>query len=174
MGAFTAPEVILTTRPKPLAAIRSTVALISSIGVIMLASTACIHSSRLQSRKSPGGGPPLLLIRISTCGQAASSASRTSSRPISPATGRTSMAGLRARNASAVLSSTSALRELMARLTPSLASASAQPRPNPLLAAHTTAQRPAIPRSIPCTPVCSIFGLNVTNSHRLAVIVRPL
>jgi hypothetical protein len=43
----------------------STVALISSIGVSMLASSALIQSSRVQLRKSPGGGPPALLIRMS-------------------------------------------------------------------------------------------------------------
>ena len=36
----------------------STVALISSIGVSMFASSALIQASRSHSRKSPGGGPP--------------------------------------------------------------------------------------------------------------------
>ena len=76
IGAFTAPEVMLTTRPKPRSAISSTVAFISSIGVSMLASSALIQASRSQSRKSPGGGPPALLTRMSTCGQAASAAAR--------------------------------------------------------------------------------------------------
>ena len=80
IGAFTAPEVMLTTRPKPRAAMPSTVALISSMGVSMLASTALIQASRSQSRKSPGGGPPALLTRMSTCGQAASAAARAGRR----------------------------------------------------------------------------------------------
>ena len=58
MGAFTAAEVMFTTRPKPRSAMPSTTALISSMGVSMLASTALSQSSRVQSRKSPGGGPP--------------------------------------------------------------------------------------------------------------------
>ena len=65
IGAFTALEVMLTMRPKPRAAMPSTVALISSIGVSMLASTALIQASRSQSRKSPGGGPPALVTTMS-------------------------------------------------------------------------------------------------------------
>ena len=62
IGAFTAAEVMLTMRPNLRAIMPSTVALISSIGVSMLASIALIQSSRVQLRKSPGGGPPALLI----------------------------------------------------------------------------------------------------------------
>ena len=76
IGAFTAAEVMLTMRPNFRAIMPSTVALISSIGVSMLASIALIQSSRVQLRKSPGGGPPALLIRISGSGQAFSAASR--------------------------------------------------------------------------------------------------
>jgi hypothetical protein len=89
IGALTAPDVMLTTRPKPRSAILSTVAFISSIGVSMLASIALIQASRSQSRKSPGGGPPALLTRMSTCGQAASAAARPASVVMSPATART-------------------------------------------------------------------------------------
>ena len=52
----------------------STVARISSMGVSMLASSAAIQAARSHWRKSPGGGPPALLTRMSTCGQAASAA----------------------------------------------------------------------------------------------------
>ena len=76
IGAFTAAEVMLTMRPNFRAIMPSTVALISSIGVSMLASIALIQSSRVQLRKSPGGGPPALLIRMSGSGQAFSAASR--------------------------------------------------------------------------------------------------
>ena len=62
IGDFTAAEVMLTMRPNFRAIMPSTVALISSIGVSMLASIALIQSSRVQLRKSPGGGPPALLI----------------------------------------------------------------------------------------------------------------
>ena len=80
IGAFTAAEVMLTMRPNFRAIMPSTVALISSIGVSMLASIALIQSSRVQLRKSPGGGPPALLIRMSGSGQAFSAASRPAGR----------------------------------------------------------------------------------------------
>ena len=63
---------------EPRSIMPSTVALISSIGVSMFASSALIQASRSQSRKSPGGGPPALLTRISGCGHAASACARPS------------------------------------------------------------------------------------------------
>ena len=45
-GDITAPEVMLMMRPKPRSAMPSTVALISSMGVSMLASSALIQASR--------------------------------------------------------------------------------------------------------------------------------
>ena len=69
IGAFTAAEVMLTMRPKLRAIMPSTVALMSSIGVSMLASSALIQTSRSHSRKSPGGGPPALVTRMSGDGQ---------------------------------------------------------------------------------------------------------
>ena len=80
IGAFTAAEVMLTMRPNLRDIMPSTVALISSIGVSMLASIALIQSSRVQLRKSPGGGPPALLTRMSGSGQAFSTASRPAGR----------------------------------------------------------------------------------------------
>ena len=154
IGAFTAPEVMLMTRPKPRAAIASTVALIRSIGVSILASSAAFQSSRVQLRKSPGGGPPALLIRMSICGQAASAAARPSGVAMSPATVRTSTLGFSKRSSAAVASSASAPRAVMTTFTPSATKASAQPRPRPLLAAHTRAQRPFSPMSIASSPFC--------------------
>ena len=84
IGAFTAAEVMLTMRPNLRAIMPSTVALISSIGVSMLASIALIQSSRVQLRKSPGGGPPALLMRMSGSGQAFSTASRPAGVVMSP------------------------------------------------------------------------------------------
>ena len=86
IGAFTELEVMLTMRPNLRAIMPSTVALISSIGVSMLASSAAIQVSRVQLRKSPGGGPPALLTRMSGLGQAASTAARPASVVMSPAT----------------------------------------------------------------------------------------
>ncbi len=86
IGAFTADDVMLTMRPKRRAIIPSTVALISSIGVSMFASSAQSHAARSQSRKSPGGGPPALLIRMSGAPQVASAAVRPSGVVMSQAT----------------------------------------------------------------------------------------
>src|SRR5262249_61342176 len=75
IGAFVAAEVMLTMRPNLRAIMPSTVALISSMGVSMLASIALIQSSRVQFRKSPGGRPPALLTSISGPGHAFRTAS---------------------------------------------------------------------------------------------------
>ncbi|MNR23435.1 hypothetical protein D3C85_1404560 [compost metagenome] len=118
------------------------------MGVSMLASSAFSQSSRCQSRKSPGGGPPALLTRISTCAQAANTCSRTAGSLMSPATVRTSMPGASWRNSSAAACKVSLPRALITRLTPSFAKARAQASPSPLLAAQTIAQRPVIPNSM--------------------------
>src|SRR6195256_4201361 len=110
IGAFTAAEVILTMRPNLRAIMPSTVALISSIGVSMLASIALIQSSRVQLRKSPGGGPPALLIRMSGSGQAFSTASRPAGVVMSPTTSVTVTSGLALRISSAGFFNTSAPR----------------------------------------------------------------
>ena len=148
IGAFTAADVMLTTRPKPRAAMPSTVDLISSMGVSMLASSALIHASRSQSRKSPGGGPPALLTRMSTCGQAASAAARPPTVVMSPATATTCTPGASERSSAAVACSASSPRAVMTTLTPSCTSARAQPLPRPLLAAQTRAHLPLMPRSM--------------------------
>ncbi len=153
IGAFTAEDVILTMRPNFRSIMPSTVALIRKMPVSMLPSTALIQSSRSQSRKSPGGGPPALLIRISGSGQAASRAARPSSVVTSTATGVT-LTPVAARICSAVAFKASALRPLMTRSTPSFAKAKAQARPNPLEEAHTIAFRPLSPKSILKSPSC--------------------
>ena len=153
IGAFTAAEVMLTMRPNLRAIMPSTVALISSIGVSMLASMALIQSSRVQLRKSPGGGPPALLIRISGSGQAFSAASRPAGVVMSPATSVTVTPGLNLRISAAVFASASAPRAVNVTCTPSAASAIAQARPKPLLDAHTMARRPLIPRSTVSLPL---------------------
>ncbi len=147
IGIFTAPEVMLTMRPNLRAIMPSTVALMSSIGVSMLASSAFTQSSRDQLRKSPGGGPPALLTRMSGLGQAASAAARPSGVVMSPATA-TTLAPVLFRISSAVASSASLPRAVMTRLTPSRASACAQPLPRPFDAAHTSAVFPLMPRSM--------------------------
>ena len=56
------------------------------IGASIIRSSAEIHSSRSQSRKSPGFLPPALLSRISGSGQASSAAARPASVVILAAT----------------------------------------------------------------------------------------
>ena len=125
----------------------SIVAFISSIGESMLASTALIQSSRDQLRKSPGGGPPALLTRMSTAGQAASACARPSGVVMSPATA-TTFAPVLFLISSAVASSASLPRAVMTRFTPSRARAMAQPLPRPFDAAQTSAFLPLIPMSM--------------------------
>src|SRR5437588_4333871 len=156
-GAFTAAEVMLTMRPNLRAIMPSTVALISSIGVSMLASSALIQSSRVQLRKSPGGGPPALLTRMSGSGQAFSAASRPPGVVMSPATSVTVTSGCNLRISAAVFASASAPRAVNVTCTPSAASAIAQARPRPLLDAHTIARRPLIPRSTVSLPLSDDF-----------------
>ena len=67
---------MLTMRPKRRAIIPSTTARISMIGVTMLSLTAFCHAASSQSRKSPIGGPPALLTRMSGAGHAARTAAR--------------------------------------------------------------------------------------------------
>src|ERR1700756_5134874 len=74
IGDFTEPEVMLTMRPNLRLHMPSITALINIIGVSMLALTAFCQSSTDHSRKSPCGGPPQLLTRMSGFGQAARAA----------------------------------------------------------------------------------------------------
>src|SRR6185437_11173683 len=108
--------------------------------------------SRVQLRKSPGGGPPALLTRISGSGQALSTASRPAGVVMSPTISVTVTPGLALRISSAVFFSASAPRAVSVTWTPSLASAMAQARPSPLLDAQTMARRPLIPRSTVLLP----------------------
>jgi len=133
IGAFTELEVMLTMRPKPRAAMPSTVALISSMGVSMLASTAWIQASRSQSRKSPGGGPPALVTTMSKSLCSANAAARPSTVVMSAATcltqGLTALPWTAAAASSffAASANASAPRATISTFTPSRTSASAQP-----------------------------------------------
>src|SRR5258706_2215594 len=147
IGALTALDVMLTMRPNLHAIMPSTVDLIRSIGVSMFASRAAIHISWVKSRKSPGGGPPALLIRMSGLGQAASASLRPASVVMSVATTVT-FTPVALRISSAVASSASRPRASIVTLTPSRASENAQPLPRPLLAAQTRAVLPFKPRSM--------------------------
>ena len=117
------------------------------MAVIMLALTAACQSSGVQSRKSPGGGPPALFTKMSTSPAAANALSRPSGVVISQATAVT-LAPVAALISSAVRVISASVREQIVTFTPSRAKEVAQPRPSPLLAAQTSAFFPAIPRSI--------------------------
>src|SRR5262249_15208167 len=112
-----------------------------------IASSAAIHSSRDQSRKSPGAGPSALLRRISGPGQAASAAARPAPVVISAANLVSLTPGAAADSAPA-LSTTSRLRATKVTSTPSRASAKEQACPRPRLARLSSAWRPRSPRSI--------------------------
>lgn len=60
MDALTALEATLTMRPKPRYAMLVMLARISSMGMSMLACTACCQAAVSNWRKSSGGGPPAL------------------------------------------------------------------------------------------------------------------
>src|SRR5271163_3534367 len=143
---------MLTMRPNLRAIMPSTVALMSAIGVSMLASSALIQASRSHSRKSPGGGPPALFTRMSGSGQAASAAARPASVVMSPAAVIT-LLPVAVRISAAVCSSVSAVRAVIVTVTPSRANAIAQARPRPLLAAQTSARLPFKPMSIVGSPL---------------------
>src|SRR5712691_5103193 len=161
IGDFTEAEVMLTMRPNLRSHMPSTTALINMIGVSMLALTAFCQSSIDQSRKSPCGGPPALLTRMSGFGQAASAAARPASVVMSPATVVT-LAPVAARISAAVCSSVSAVRAVIVTATPARDSAIAHARPSPLLAAQTIALRPAMPKSMispPRSVGCARLGI---------------
>ena len=64
------------------------------MGVSMLASSALIQSSRLQSRKAPGGGPPALVTTMSKSPRTANTAALPSAVVMSAATCSTCTAEL--------------------------------------------------------------------------------
>ena len=148
IGAFTAAEVILTIRPNFRSIIPSNTVLINSIGVSMFACSAFSQSVTSKSLKSPAGGPPALLIRISSSpGQASSVSSRPSDVVISAATVLTSTFVFE-RICSEVSARASTPRATITTLTPSSARDSAHALPNPLLPAQTKPHLPLIPKSI--------------------------
>ena len=176
IGDFTEAEVMFTMRPNLREIMPSTVALISSIGVSMLSFSALFQSSSDQSRKSPGGGPPALVTRMSGAGQAASSLARPSGVVTSQAMAVT-LAPVSLRISSAVASSASAPRAEITSSTPSPASARAQPLPRPLLEAQTIALRPLMPISMDQFPSCLLSsscrtGMSASSGHSCERISR--
>ncbi len=113
----------------------------------MFASRALIQSSEVNVRKSPAGGPPALLIRISGEAVTSSANDLPSTDVISAATVFTSTLEAFLIFCAAT-SSASCPRATKTILTPSSASASAHAKPKPLLPAQTKAHFPFKPKSI--------------------------
>src|SRR5260370_5392947 len=116
----------------------------------------------------PGGGPPALTTRTS----------RPPRRVTAAATSASGSPGLDTSDAShpvaliclAVFSIEAASRDEMKTFAPSPMSASAHARPNPLLAAVTSALRPFSPRSIAFS--LDLVGVDVPLRHVLETIPR--
>src|SRR5690606_31866044 len=139
----------------------------------MLASTALRQSSSEKSLKSPGGGPPALLIRMSGFGHASSRARRPSSVVTSQAMAVT-LGAPSWRRCSAVASSASLPRAQIVSSTPSRASASAHPLPKPLDAAQTIADLPLMPRSMASFPPMIMDAGEYARDRSMSTGGRPL
>jgi len=120
-GLLTMAEVMFTIRPKRRSTIPSITSRIKRSGAIRLASTAPIQSSRSHCWNRPGGGPPLLVTRMSGVGQASSRASRVSGSAMSPTTVDT-VEPTSSRSAAAAASRRPGSRPLRTTWTPSWAS----------------------------------------------------
>ena len=154
-GSRTVLEVMLTTRPCPLARRCGRQRFVSDTAETSRSCTACSSASASTSIAAVRGGPPPLLTRMSMPPNAARvwSTRRWRSRGLvrSP---RTASAPRR----SASRSSSSRRRANMATLAPSSASASAVPRPIPDDAPQTIAVRPFSPRSTASSRVLPTLG----------------
>ena len=89
MDALTALEATLTMRPKPRYAMSVMLARISSMGMSMLACTACCQAAVSNWRKSSGGGPPALGAAMPKSCRAAKTAACLCPMVMSAATGGT-------------------------------------------------------------------------------------
>jgi hypothetical protein len=136
--AFAMAGDMLTIRPNPRARIPGSTARIISAGAMSLASCPAIHASSSQSAIDPGGGPALLVARMSGSGHAASRRRRASWVPTSPTTGITS-APVAAWISSWVALTVSSWRPLTTGSAPSWASAAAHASPRPSEDAMTIA-----------------------------------
>ena len=164
---------MLTIRPNFRDAMPGATACASAMGVSMLASSPASSFSRVIASNGVGGGPPLLLTRMSGAGQAASRASRTAGSPTSPATTRT-CAPVAARISLAVASARASSRPLTITWQPACASARAQALPSPFDEAQTMAERPAMPKSMRDPRVATNASVTWTNGTRKARLARGL
>ena len=134
-------------RPNFLSRIFGSTACIKYRAERKLPSIASCHISGVLSVNAEGGGPPLLVTRMSGSAQTLRIADLPSTVLTSPTASRTSTLNVE-RMCAAVSVTSAAVRPLMRTLTPSRASDSAHALPKPRLDPAITAQRPAIPRSI--------------------------
>lgn len=117
MDALTALEATLTMRQKPRYAMSVMLARISSMGMSMLACTACCQAAVSNWRKSSGGGPPTLGAAMPKSCRAAKTAACLCPMAMSAATGGTRPPAEGRHD----------------HVHPSRTSACAQPRPGPAL-----------------------------------------
>ena len=95
----------------------------------------------------PGGGPPALATRMSTCPRVAATSDNIASIDLSSVRSAATKIGSPATVSNAAASFLTE-RETNATRTPSVARACAEARPRPVEAPVTSAVRPAMPRSM--------------------------
>lgn len=159
MDALTALEATLTMRPKPRYAMSVMLARISSMGMSMLACTACCQAAVSNWRKSSGGGPPALGAAMPKSCRAAKTAACLCPMVMSAATGgtRPPAAALACKAAAPQAATTTFTLHA-----PAPAHNPGPARPSPLLAPHTSAHLPAsiafaLPVPFQPLPVCRSF-----------------
>src|SRR5438093_4444193 len=182
IGCRTEIEVMNTRRPWSELLRCGSAAWTRRTALINVRSKAFSQASSGRVSNTPGGGPPALTTTMSR-------APRRSIASLTRASGSPAFERSRADEPAAPISSAAASidfgsRELMNTAAPSAASASAQARPRPLLAAVTSALRPFKPRSMPkiVLPTCGEVpakpaeglprGVDVPVGHVLEPIVR--
>ena len=145
-GSFTADDVMLTMRPRPLSRSAGRARRVSRSVDISVSSQARCQASSSKSSKLPAGGPPVLLTRMSMCPKRSSVRSTISCRAAgsleSPATA-SPLAPLSSPSIVATVSSSSSFRRAnTVTLHPSRASESAVAWPMPDDAPVTIATHP--------------------------------
>ena len=146
MGWRTDTEVMATTRPHPRSHMAGTTARHMATVDSRFSSSAGAYASSGVVANVPGGGPPALGTRMSTCPSASAAAS---TKPVAPSVVDTSATIGTARSTPpAAASMRSRSRPQMATRAPSAASARAAASPRPDDAPATAAVRPAMPRSM--------------------------
>ena len=141
IGCFTEIEVMLMMRPPPRACRWGMAPRHSRTTLRSIESIASVHARSSSVMNGPDGGPPVLVTRMSRPPNLATVVSRT--RVMSAAWRRSASIGRTSPPAASIAAAASRSagppRAQMATRAPSRASASADARPSPLLAAQTRA-----------------------------------